>query len=217
MLLVGSIFLCCPRKENFVPEKTVLNKKERFRVLIVPAVNEVYTDLMAQYQKVSKSIQSGNDNNKFEALRKKYKVSTNEELLMALKPSPQSITLAQAALESSWGTSRFCTEANNVFGVWSFNKNEPRIAAGRKRGNKTIWIKKYSSIKASIQDYYLTLARGSAFKKFRKQKMETDDPYTLVKDLNHYSEQGDEYGKLLSSIIRYNKFYIYDHRDMSKS
>ena len=92
---------------------------------------------------------------------------------MALKPHPKSIALAQAAMESSWATSRFFTEANNVFGVWSFNESEPRIAAGKKRGNKTIWVKKYHSIKASMQDYYRTLARGVAFSEFRKLKMET--------------------------------------------
>ena len=179
-------------------------------------MNEVHADLLEQYQEVSKSIQSDDNNDNFEALRREYKASNNEELLMALKPHPKSITLAQAAMESSWATSRFFTEANNVFGVWSFNKSEPRIAAGQKRGDKTIWVKKYPSIKASIQDYYRTVARGDAFDEFRKLNMETSDPYALVKKLDRYSEKGDEYGKELSLIIQCNNFNTYDSQDITK-
>ena len=40
--------------------------------------------------------------------------------------------------------------------------------------------------------------------------MKTDDPYKLVKKLDRYSEMGAKYGKELTSMIRYNKFYLYD-------
>ena len=129
---------------------------------------------------------------------------------MALKPHPISITMAQAAMESSWATSRFFREATNIFGVWSFDEDEPRIAAGEKRGNKTIWVKKYSSVKSAINDYYRTLARGSAFVEFRQLKMTTNDPHELVKKLDRYSEKGAKYGEELTSIIKFNKFHLYD-------
>jgi Bax protein len=127
-----------------------------------------------------------------------------------MKPHPQSITLAQSAMESAWGTSRFLQEANNVFGVWSFNKNEPRVAAGKKRGKTTIYVKKYATIADSIKDYYRVLATGRAFKGFRAAKMKTNNPYTLVKHLDKYSERGADYGKELASMIRYNKLTKYD-------
>jgi Bax protein len=40
--------------------------------------------------------------------------------------------------------------------------------------------------------------------------MKSDNPYELVKKLDKYSERGDEYGKELASIIKYNKFCKYD-------
>jgi Bax protein len=40
--------------------------------------------------------------------------------------------------------------------------------------------------------------------------MKTDNPYKLVKKLDNYSEMGEEYGEKLSSMIKYNKFYLYD-------
>jgi len=185
-------------------------KKNRFKEKIVPSINVVYNDLMTQYQWAKKTIDAGEDNDKLAALRAQYNVSDNTELLMALKPHPRSIAIAQAAMESSWATSRFFKEANNIFGVWSFNKSEARIAAKGKRGDKTIWVKKYNSVEDSVRDYYRTLARGRAYKEFRQLKMATDDPYQLVKKLDRYSEKGVEYGKELSAIMRYNKFDHYD-------
>ena len=189
---------------------TVHEKKKRFSSLLLPAVNEVYAELTKQHNDVSKKILDGVDGELIEALKKEYKAKDNQGLLKAIKPHPRSIALAQAAMESAWGTSRFFREANNVFGVWSFDKDEPRIAASESRGDKTIWVKKYPSIKASVKDYYRVLARGSAFDEFRALKMKTDDPYQLVKKLDRYSEKGDEYGKELASMIRFNKFDVND-------
>jgi Bax protein len=191
---------------------SVKEKKERFRSLIAPAVDNVYKELDAQFNDISKNLTNPKYSKKIESLKKTYKVKTDEELLMALKPHPRSIAVAQAAMESAWATSRFFTKATNIFGVWSFNKNEPRIAAGEKRGTKTIWLKKYASIEDSVRDYYKTLGRSHAFKEFRKLRMKTDDPYKLVKKLDRYSEMGAKYGKELTSMIKYNKFYLYDKK-----
>ena len=190
---------------------TVAEKKQNFRDLIAPAVENVYQELNTQYKDISKNIKNPSYANKITKLKNTYKITTDEDLLKAIKPHPRSIAVAQAAMESAWATSRFFREAKNIFGVWSFNKNEPRIAAGEKRnGTKTIWLKKYATIEGSVRDYYRTLGRSSAFKDFRTLKMKTDDPYKLVKKLDRYSEMGAKYGKELSSMIKYNKFYLYD-------
>jgi Bax protein len=189
---------------------TVQEKKARFKNLIIPAVNEVYDELTVQYLDVSESLISGDNNDMIERLKIEYKAESDNELLMALKPHPKSIAIAQAAMESSWATSRFFNEANNIFGVWSFDKDEPRIAALKKRGDKTIWLKKYPSVKASVKDYYRTLGRSAAFEKFRQLRLKTDNPFSLVKRLDRYSEKGAEYGEELTSIIKFNDFNSYD-------
>ena len=207
--IVFLVFYMTQKKEE-LPPMTVQEKKARFISLIVPAVNNVYADLMEQYLSSKEIIDSGKSNDKIEKLKTKYKATTNSELLLALKPHPRSIAIAQAAMESSWATSRFFREANNVFGVWSFDEDEPRIAALQKRGDKTIWIKKYSSIEKSVYDYYRTLARSDAFAEFRKSKMITNDPFVLVTKLDRYSEKGSLYGEELTAIIKFNKFNLYD-------
>lgn len=196
---------------EIVPKKmTVQEKKKRFRYLLVPAVKRVYLDLDTQYNKIKLAIKSGTDEELINKLKKEYKANSDKELLLRLKPHPVSIVLAQAAMESAWATSRFFVEAKNIFGVWSFNKNEPRIAAGEKRGNKTIWLKKYRSIDEAVRDNYRVLARGAAFVKFRNLRMNSNNPFELVKGLDKYSELGSKYGKELASVIRFNKFNLFD-------
>lgn len=189
----------------------ISDKKREFCELVVPIVDKVHSELETKFDEISKNLQNEEYKEEISELKKKYKVQTDEELLMALKPHPKSIAIAQAAIESAWATSRFFKEGKNIFGVWSYNKNEPRIAASKTRGTKTIWLKKYNNIEDSIRDYYITLARSRSFKGFRQLKMKTEDPYKLVKKLDHYSELRGVYTKELSSMIRYNKFYKYDY------
>ena len=210
LLSLALLMFLIIQKEAEPPPMTVQEKKARFRSLVVPAVNNVYSNLMEQYHEIKKTTDAGKSNDVIDDLKVEYKVTTNNELLMALKPHPKSIAIAQAAMESSWATSRFFREANNIFGVWSFNEDEPRIAALKKRGDKTIWVKKYSTIEEAVFDYYRTLARSSAFAEFRQTKMRTNDPFILVTKLDAYSEKGSVYGEELTSIIKFNKFDEFD-------
>lgn len=189
---------------------SVEQKKKQFNTLIIPAINSVHNELQTQYEEIAQNLENDEYKEKISELKEYYGVESDEELLMALKPHPVSISIAQAAMESAWAKSRFFIEANNLYGIWSFNKNEPRIAAVQQRGSRTIWLKKYSDIKDSIRDYYKTLARSYAYKDFRELKMQTDDPYILIEKLDNYSEIGEKYAENLSEIIRYNKFYLYD-------
>ena len=189
---------------------TVEEKKQQFENLVIPAVKRVYTELDLQYIELKKLVDGNKTDSRVENLMKSYSAKTPEELLIRIKPHAKSVAIAQAAMESGWATSRFTKEANNLFGVWSFNKNEPRVAAGEKRGSKTIYVKKYSSIEASIRHYYKVLATGRVFGEFRAEKMRSNDPYKLVKKLDKYSEKGAEYGKELKSMISYNRFYKFD-------
>ena len=210
IFLISAVIYYFSIEEAAIPKMTVQEKKARFKTLIVPAVNDVYAELMVQYQEISALIDSEYNSQQIEKLKVEYKAANNDELLMALKPHPKSIAIAQAAMESAWATSRFFREANNIFGVWSFDEDEPRIAALQKRGDKTIWVKEYSSVKAAVKDYYRTLGRSSAFKEFRELKMRSNDPFLLVTKLDRYSEKGAEYGHELTSIIKFNKFDAYD-------
>jgi len=189
---------------------TVQEKKKKFINLLVPAINSVYLELDKRYFDIKNKMDANTSLEQINKLKAIYRAKSNLDLLKRLKPHPRSIALAQAAMESSWATSRFYKDANNIFGIWSFKKNEPRIAAGQTRGKKTIWIRKYNSVRESVMDYYEVIAKGYAFSELRTLRLETKNPYELVKKLHRYSEKGSKYGDELTSIIKYNKFYLYD-------
>jgi Bax protein len=199
-------------QKELIDTMSVSQKKANFLKLVVPPLDEVYEEELNYFNEIKVLIKKNPDNAILEGLRQEYNAKDNLELLMALKPHPKSITLAQAAMESAWGESRFFKEANNLFGVWSYNKNEPRIAASSLRGEKTIWLKKYPTVKDAIKDYYKMLSRSWAFKEFRELNFEkkNQNPYLLVKKLQKYSEKREVYTKELSSMINYNKFTKFD-------
>ncbi len=188
---------------------TVQQKKDRFYRLLLPPIQKVHRELQALFESVKSRLETGNRED-IAALKSDYRVETDQELLMAIKPHPVSIVLAQAAMESSWATSRFIREANNAFGIWSFKPSEPRIAARGTRGKQKVFLKKYASLEESVRDNYNLIAKGRAYAEFRKLRMQTEDPHTLVKELDAYSEIGERYARDLSSIIRFNKFTRYD-------
>ena len=199
-------------RADVVPQNMSVGvKKERFYHLVAPAVQKVHAELMDFYTRVKSDIDNKRRPTKLKKLREQHKVTTNLELLYALKPHPPSIVIAQAAMESAWATSRFFREANNVFGMWSKNPKEARIAAGIKRaGGRTIWLRKFYSIEDSVREYYKLMGKGKHFKAFRKTRYETNDVHEIVKKLDKYSEIGALYGEELSEMIRFNKLTRYD-------
>lgn len=140
----------------------------------------------------------------------RYKAKDITQLKVKLADHPTSIILAQAALETGWGTSRFFLEGNNIFGVWSFSSKEPRMRASETREGKPIYVKRYGSLIEAVDDYFITIARGGPYREFRKARIVTSDPLELIKQLNYYSEIGDEYVSRLRSLINRNKMTRFD-------
>jgi Bax protein len=189
----------------------VTQKKQNFYNKLVPVIDKVYFTLLKQHKITTDHIKNNIEHEKVEKLRKRYRVDNNKDLLLALKPHPRSIAIAQAAMESAWGRSRFFREANNIFGMWSSNKNEPRVAANIKRaGGRVIWLRKFNSLEESIKAYYFLIATGKAFNEFREIRSQTDDVYKIVKKLDKYSEIGEQYTQELAKMIRYNQLTKYD-------
>jgi Bax protein len=143
-------------------------------------------------------------------LKRKYKASNIENLLKRMSTVPNSIVLAQAAVESGWGQSRFFKEGNNIFGMWSYNRNEPRIRAGLKRESGPIHVRAYDDISQSIADYFKTLGSAHAYRELRTALQESNDPFTLLPHLKYYSERRHEYTEQLRKIIKYNHLTQYD-------
>ncbi|WP_434637056.1 glucosaminidase domain-containing protein [Sulfurimonas sp. NW7] len=199
------------KKRAATHQLSVKEKKKRFLMLLVPIIRKVHNELMQRYKRIAKDIANKENREEIEFLKKKYKATSDEDLLARLKPHPVSIVLAQAAMESSWATSRFFKEANNVFGMWSSHLNEKRIAAGRKRGGtQTIWLRKFDTLEDAIRAYFEMIATGKAYHRLRQLRLEYDDPYKITQGLDKYSEMGEDYIKVLNQVIKFNHLTKYD-------
>jgi len=197
---------------------SVTAKKRIFFAKLVPVIEKVYKEQYEEYESVKRALREHRDTQKIQHLKKRYGVESDEELVCVLKPHPVSIAIAQAAMESAWGTSRFFNEANNIFGVWSTSASQDRIAAGSKRGKQTIWLRKFDSLEDAVRDYYFMLSSKKAYRKFKALNCnDKNSVYTILKGLLPYSERKETYIKELASIVRHNKLTRYDTEVAKKS
>lgn len=137
-----------------------------------------------------------------------YRTTTAEGLLERVDAVPTSIILAQGALESSWGSSRFAREGNSVFGMWTWR--DQGIVPARRDDGKTHKVRSYDNILDAVRAYQLTLNRLDPYEQFRQLRRQTDDPLILAEGLSLYSERGKEYVDELKNIIMANNLQKYD-------
>ena len=195
-------------------EVSIAQKKQTFIDMMLPSIllakhylveDRQHLLALLRKEKLSKS-----DRLWLTKKRHIFKAKSNDELYEKMEIHPTSIIIAQAIIESGWGTSSFFKKANNVFGIWSFNVNDKRMPASEKRGKKTVYLKKYSSVEESIADYLITLSTKDVYKEFREKRLETQDPFELIRYLGNYSELRDEYIENLKNTIQKNKLIAYD-------
>lgn len=137
------------------------------------------------------------------------------ELLLRVDEVPPSLVLAQAALESAWGSSRFAVEGNNIFGLWVFSATKGMIPRNREEG-ANYSLAKYDSITESVESYFRSLNTLYAYEDFRtiRAKLrETEgrlDAEKLAEGLTQYSVRRDEYVQDVLNLIEANRLTRFD-------
>lgn len=178
----------------FIEYLPIAEAKSTFINIMLPAILVAKEELQFQQKQVKRLMTKERleklDSSFLEPLFKTFKTNNLPELNKRMTLHPNSIILAQAAVESGWGKSRFFKEANNVFGVWSMNSNEDRIPAKFTRNGKKIYLRKYPDISASIKDYFYTIGKVNAYKEFRAERLKTNQVQNLLPYLISYSERG---------------------------
>ena len=138
----------------------------------------------------------------------KYRTARMDELLRRVNVVPVSLMLAQGALESSWGGSRFASEGNNLFGVWTWGTSG-MLPQRREPGERHL-VAMYDTILDSARSYLLMINRQAAYRDFRTLRERTMDPLQLASGLQRYSEKRDVYVTDLQSFIQQNRLQQYD-------
>ncbi|MBN7771224.1 glucosaminidase domain-containing protein [Marinobacter daepoensis] len=128
---------------------------------------------------------------------------------------PPSLILAQAANESAWGTSRFATEGNNLFGQWCFSKGCGLVPQSRLEGANHE-VAKFRSPYFSVRSYIQNLNRHPTYQAVRDIRLadrKAHKPlsgWELAEGLLGYSERGQDYIREIRAMIRYNNLDFYD-------
>jgi len=132
-----------------------------------------------------------------------------EPLLRRADIVPMSLALAQAALESGWGTSRFARDGNNFYGHWCFTPGCGMVPASRAAG-ATHEVRYFDSPADSIASYMRNINTHRSYAPFRdaraRQRAEGRTPsgLTLAATLEHYSERRGAYVDDLKALIVQN-------------
>lgn len=201
---------------NLIIDKssTIEERKLQFINQVLPAILVAKHEAVREMNYIENlivEIEVDNDSSNIailDSLIDKYNATSPKNLLKRMKPHATSLVLAQAALESGWGTSRFAQEGNNLFGVRTSESDEnsmPSIA------NPSVYVKCYSSVLESIEHYFLTIGSHGAYDGFRDVRDEEDvTVLELIDELGSYSERSGTYGNALKQLIRKNNMEQYD-------
>jgi len=149
------------------------------------------------------------------AKKNRHKIDIINDLLISIDIIPNSIVLAQAANESGWGSSRFATEYNALFGEYTYDVKAGIIPFEREEGKKHL-VRYFKTIDKSVESYFININSHFAYDKFRKLRKifrDRDSSFSvnlLVNKLDAYAED-DDYVDTIISIIKDNKLTQYDN------
>ena len=217
--LVKPVSLSLLPKEMKMIENTK-KRKEVFIQIVLPLIIKENNYIRLDRKKLFIIL---NKNNNISAEKKWLKEKFNQygvlnkdlsTLKIRMDEIPVSMTIAQAAKETGWGTSRFAQEGNALFGQWTWSGEGIKpLGADAESTHKVMKLK---DLQASVKAYYRNLNTHSSYRELRKVRAELRDErkkldsLVLSKYLEKYAETGTEYVKIIQKIIIQNKLIDFD-------
>lgn len=224
-----AILLAVLQIHLFGQDNNMSTLQEEFVFEMLPVIRKVNAEITDQRKFANEIIQklqqqanlSNQEKNDFIRLLRYYRMNPDvsvdsmvcspeclDELFLKIDIIPEKIALAQAAIESSWGRSRFAREGNSYFGIRCRRPGcglEPEQAA-----NEGFYVRSYQSLMEGVKHYAKFLNAGRYYDDFRKRRKVSRsngnelDPLYIVEGLQMYSVKRDAYINSLKTIIMYN-------------
>lgn len=133
-----------------------------------------------------------------------------DRLLTRVDQIPVSLVLAQAAIESGWGTSRFVQQANNLFGHWTFSEKQGLLPLHRE-DEKRHRVRIFPDLRSSVRAYLKNLNTHNSYKHLRQLRVNQRaynqrlSGVQLATGLMNYSERRLDYVKEVRRMIHNNQ------------
>jgi Bax protein len=223
---VGNEFASNTLLPDFAAIEQTSERKAQFLDMLRPLIEEKNAKLLKSRARLikiqaewnaSQQITGVNERN-LKKLREKFHVTYEtypedakaiEILLLRVDAIPPAMVMAQAAIESGWGTSRFAEEAHNLFGHWCY-KEGCGIVPNKRPASAKHEVKKFNNVEESITAYFNNINTHNAYRPWRQlraQLRDTPQQFTgsaMVAELGKYSGRGSVYIHELRTLIRSN-------------
>lgn len=139
-----------------------------------------------------------------------------DRLLERVDIVPPSLALAQAALESGWGTSRVAREGNAVFGQYMFD-NSIDPPSDDESAQAIYRLRTFGGLLDAVIAYAHNLNTHRAYRAFRAERAAARadgrdlDGYALAGLLTRYSTRGEDYVSDVRRLMRQNDLDAFDN------
>jgi len=197
-------------------------KKSVFIRSVLPLVLRVNEEILRQRTRLQRlagradADLSNTDRAWLTGLARQYglKTASIPALLKRVDVVPPSLAIAQAIVESGWGTSLAARRGNALFGQMSYGKGARGIAImqGRVRAR----IAGFDSLLAATRAYVLNLNSHPAYSAFRQSRARLRaarqrlSGHVLAGSLLRYSELGIRYVRYIQGAIRIERLGRFD-------
>lgn len=196
-------------------------RKQAFFDYLKPLAERANAEILAERKIAEDWNGSDTPDASVKALLDKYEIRASdpkqqkELLLRRVYPVPVSLTLAQAASESAWGTSRFAREANNLFGQWCYSPGCGLVPSRRAPG-AFHEVAKFENPLEAVRSYMRNINSHPVYQPLRieRQKQVSQQGYAtgevVANGLQRYSERGAMYIYDVRKLIYRNKLDLLD-------
>ena len=198
----------------------VRERKELFIKIILPLIlqenKKIEKDREKLFKLLAKKSNTKEEKNWLKWKFKEYKIKNSDisELKIRMDIVPVSLAIAQAAIESGWGTSRFALEGNALYGQWTWSDKGLKPLGNVDGDHKVMHFK---ILMASIKAYKKNLNTHSGYIEFRearanlRNRNERVTGLKLTQYLDKYSATGMEYTKKIELTIKKNSLTDFEN------
>jgi len=198
----------------------IRERKELFIKIILPLIlqenEKIEEDRKKLFKLLAKKSNTKEEKNWLKWKFKEYKIKNRDisELKIRMDIVPVSLAIAQAAIESGWGTSRFALEGNALYGQWTWSDKGLKPLDNVDGSHKVMHFK---ILTASIKAYKKNLNTHSGYIEFREARAnlrnlnERVTGLKLTQYLDKYSAMGTEYTKKIELTIKKNSLSDFEN------
>ena len=221
----ANLILFSSLPDDFMSIQPISDRKKLFINTLIPIIYSENLKILSERKKILDWWRESNGENfsrdfwpvwLFE-LSEKYESNDSNlgNLLIKVDVVPISLALAQAAIESGWGTSRYLREGNAIFGQYTFDESQGLRPLEREE-DKNFFVRKFVNLSDSARSYLKNINTHAAYEEFREERKkfrmsgETLSGYKLSDFLYNYSERKNEYVKDVKKLIKSNNFLKFD-------